>query len=248
MYCLILYFLMVVPLYAEMTPNDINWYTEEYPPFNYVENGKKTGFAIDILIKMFEKLNLNKTVKDIAIVPWARGYNDVQKKTNVCLFTMTKTEERVKNHGFKWVGPVSSTNQVLLALKKMNLKINDVTDLNKYRACTIREDVAEQTLVGLGYSFNSVDRTSNVLSIIKKLVSDRCHIWAYGKIASQWLIKQHNYNPDDFETVYSMTEKKYMYYAFNKNTPDSVILPLQKAFDELKKEGIVDQITARYLK
>jgi len=240
--------ILTLPLYAEMTPSDISYYTEEYPPYNYKENEKVTGFATDILLKMFEILNVKKTAKDISIVPWARGYNDVQRKRNVCLFTMTKTIERVNNFGFRWVGPIITTDTVLFALKSKKYKINSVEDMNKYRICAIREDVAEQTVVSMGYNFDHVDRNASPTVIVKKLLVDRCSLWAFGRIAGQWIIKINNYNTDDFEIVKSLSEKRFMYYAFNKNTPDSVILPLQTAFDELKAAGVVDQLVSKYLK
>ena len=131
MFYLVICLFLVSPLWAEMTPNDISYYTEDYPPFNFVQDGKKTGFAVDILLKMFENLQLKKTIKDIKVVPWARGYNDVQKKTNVCLFTMTKTEARVKEHGFRWVGPVTSLNSVLIGKTSQKIKISSMEDVKK---------------------------------------------------------------------------------------------------------------------
>jgi len=248
LFFIILTFLLIPQLCAEMTPDDISYYTEEYPPYNYKENGKATGFATEILLKMFEKLNVSKTVNDISVVPWARGYNDVQRKSNVCLFTMTKTPERVEKHGFRWVGPIAGTGSVLFAPKSKKYKINSVEDIKKYRICAIREDVAEQNVVNLGYSFDNVDRSSNPISIIKKILSNRCELWAYGRIAGQWVLKINNYKSDDFEIVYNLTENQYLYYAFNQRTPDSVVIPLQKTFDTLKETGIVDQIISKYLK
>jgi len=161
---------------------------------------------------------------------------------------MTKTTERVEKHGFRWVGPITGTGSVLFARKIKQYKINSVEDMNKYRICAIREDNAEQTVVNLGYSFDNVDRNSNKLSIIKKMLTDRCTLWAYGRVAGQWALKINDYNTDVFEIVYNLTEKQYLYYAFNKRTPDSVIVPLQKAFDDLKEAGLVDQLISKYLK
>ena len=248
LFCLIVLFVFTTPLFAEMTLNDISFYTEDYPPYNFKKDGVASGFTVDILLKLFEKLNLNKTIKDIKVVPWARGFNDVQKKSNVCLFVMAKTPERIKEYGFRWVGPVTKVGSVLFAKKSKNIKINSVEDIKKYRICAIRDDVAEQMVLRAGYSMDNIDRTSNPLSIIKKLNKDRCDLWAYGVIAGQWVLKKNNFNTDDYEVVYNLTKKQSLYYAFNKRTPDSVVLPLQKAFDELKAAGVVDQIIAGYLK
>jgi len=242
-----IYLVLLNPLCAEMTPADISYYTEDYPPYNFSDNGVPSGFATEILVKMFQKLNIKKTVKDIRVVPWARGFNDVQKKSNICLFTMTKTAERVKKFGFRWVGPVINTGSVLFAKKSKKLKINSMEDVKKYKVCAIRDDVAEQTIVRMGYSIDHVDRTANPVSIAKKILKDRCQLWPYGEIATKWILKKNGFNVDDFEVVYQLTEQESLFYAFNKRTPDSVVVPLQKAFDELKAEGVVDQIISKYL-
>jgi len=245
---LIVFLLLLNPLYAEMTPGDISYYTEEYPPYNFSDNDMATGFATEILLKMFEKLNVNKTAKDIRVVPWARGFNDIQKKKNVCLYTMTRTDERVKKYGFRWVGPIINTGSVLFAQKSKNIKINSMEDVKKYRVCAIRDDVAEQTIVRMGYSIDDVDRTASPVSIAKKILKDRCQLWPYGEIATKWILKKNGFNVDDFEVVYQLTEKESMFFAFNQRTPDSVVVPLQKAFDELKAEGVVDKIISTYLR
>ncbi|MBF0450863.1 MAG: ABC transporter substrate-binding protein [Candidatus Magnetomorum sp.] len=248
MYFMVTFLLLTTVVFAEMTPNDISYYTENYPPYNFEKDGIPTGFATDVLLKIFAKLNVQKTIKDIKVVPWARGYNDIQKKSNVCLFTMTKTEERVKQHGFRWVGPIAAEGTVLFAKKDQNIKITSVDDMKKYRIAAIRDDVAEQEIVNQGYPMNNVDRTSNTASIIKKLLKGRADLWAYGRNAGQWGIKTNGFNPSEFEIVYQLTADQYMFYAFNKETPDSVVIPLQKAFDELKADGTVDQIISKYLK
>ncbi|MNR65347.1 hypothetical protein D3C85_1883530 [compost metagenome] len=38
-----------------------------------------------------------------------------------------------------------------------------------------------------------------------------------------------------------------LYLAFNKDTPDEVIERLQKALDEMRNDGFVDEITQNYL-
>ena len=38
-----------------------------------------------------------------------------------------------------------------------------------------------------------------------------------------------------------------LYLALNKEVPDEVVAKLQAALDQLRKEGVVDQIMARYL-
>jgi len=89
--------------------------TEQYPPYNFEQNGLLKGIATDIMVEMFKRDGSKKTIKDIQLLPWARGYKDVQDKPNTILFAMTRSAEREKM--FKWVGPISPTKIVLHAKK-----------------------------------------------------------------------------------------------------------------------------------
>ena len=69
--------------------NKIVWLTEDYPPYNYSENNVPKGIFVDILVEIWKKIGLNKQLKDIKIVPWARGYYLAQEHVKYCLFSMT---------------------------------------------------------------------------------------------------------------------------------------------------------------
>ena len=53
-------------------------------------------------------------------------------------------------------------------------------------------------------------------------------------------------DPAQYETVYVL-QKSHMGYTFHKSTDPRVLEPLRKALDELRADGTVDQIYAKYL-
>ena len=73
--------LTTTSLYAQ-TPAEIlkqiealDWMTEEYPPFNYVDkDGKLQGITVDILIEVFKKVGVQLTRDDLKVLPWAHCY------------------------------------------------------------------------------------------------------------------------------------------------------------------------------
>ena len=65
---------------------NINFMTEDYPPFNYFYDGKVSGFGVDIIVQVFNELKVDKNEKNIRILPWARGYRNVQKMDIGMLF------------------------------------------------------------------------------------------------------------------------------------------------------------------
>ena len=67
---------------------------------------------------------------------------------------------------------------------------------------------------------------------------------ATGDPAGRYLARQEGVN--DLKTVLRFNSAE-LYLALNKDVPDDVVARLQKALDELRKEGEVDAIMARYL-
>ncbi len=224
--------------------DDIRLMTEEYPPFNMKgPDGIATGIAVDVLMGMAEKVGSSKRAEDVEVLPWARAYNEVQSTSKTSLFCMTRSEEREPL--FAWVGPISPTRVVAMALKSKGLKISSEEELNGLVAGVIKDDIGDQLAAKAGIS--KIDRTASNEQNIKKLLSGRIDIWIYEESVAQWQIKDLGYAPDDFETVFVLSSGE-LAYAFHKDTDPSVIEQLQAALDGMKADGSYQAILNKYLK
>lgn len=223
----------------------VKWMTEEYAPYNFTEKGVHKGISVDVLIEIWKKTGLNKTEKDIAMLPWARGYKLAQEQKDTCLFSMTITEER-KNL-FKFVGPICSSDTSIIANKSKGLKINSTEDLKKLKIGTVREDVGEQLLVSAGLDINTLDRTNSADLLVKKLDKGRMDAAAYGMQTVKYNMKTAGIDSSQYEEIYAL-KKGEMAFAFHKDTDPAIIDVFQKALDELKKDGTIDKIVNGYLK
>lgn len=219
--------------------------TEEYPPYNYKEDGKLKGIAVDTMVLMLERSGSKLKREDIGILPWARGYNETLNNPGTCLFSTTRTPEREKL--FKWVGPVGINKMVLTAKKDKKIVIQNTEDLKKYKTGVIIEDIVDQILSAMHLGEGCLEKVSMTTHNIKKLNSGRIDMIGYGEDAAKWEIKRHGFSPADYETVYVLQSKD-LYFAFHKDTPDEIIRVLQKNLDELKKEGEYQKILDLYLK
>jgi len=86
--------------------------TEEWAPFNYLENNKPVGISVDIAKEMMKRTGISA---EIEIVPWARAYTQAVTRENVMIFTIARTEEREDK--FKWVGKVAEKKMYFFKLK-----------------------------------------------------------------------------------------------------------------------------------
>ncbi|WP_028863511.1 substrate-binding periplasmic protein [Psychromonas aquimarina] len=223
--------------------------TENYPPYNFEENGQLKGISIDLMALILEKLDSTQSRSDIALLPWARAYQYLLTKSNTCLFSMMRLEER--ENLFKWVGPIIPINIGLIARKDSHIMINSIGDLKNYRLSTTRSDASELLLVKAGIELKSLDRAAggidaNLLSI-KKLIWGRSDAWVYDEVSAGWILENNGYAPDEYEMKYGLSTGE-LYFAFHINTSDDLIAEMQNVLDMLKRDGSYQQIVDNYIK
>ncbi|MDC0253423.1 ABC transporter substrate-binding protein [Bacteriovoracales bacterium] len=227
-------------------PSNIDDYlfmTEDFAPFNFLKDGKKVGSATDLLVEIFKKIGSKKTRKDIQVYPWARAYKYLQSKPETCLYSTTKTEKRAKL--FKWFGPIIKIEFGILGKKNKNYIINNVKDLEKYVVGSVKNFAGEQLLVSAGFPLNKIRRLAKPIQFVKMIQKDKIDLIASNIINTKYILRSNGLNPDDFKTYYSFKEKPH-YFACHISTPDSIIQKMQKALDEVKKEGTYNKIMNKY--
>ncbi len=74
--------------------------TEEYPPDNYMENGKVVGDSTEIVVEILKRIGSKLTRQDIRLVPWARAYGEALNDKSTIVYSIGRTTER--EHLFKW--------------------------------------------------------------------------------------------------------------------------------------------------
>ncbi len=220
------------------------WMTEEYPPFNYVENGQLKGITVDILMEMFTRAGVQLTHEDLHILPWARSYDTVLTQPGSVLFSTTYTQERLQH--FKFVGPIIPTRVSIIAAKNRALNISSVEDMNRLKIGTIRDDIGDQLLRSLGVDEAAIEAKHSPSGLVQMLHQGRLDAIAYAEDIAHYQFKLARIDPDGYESVYVL-QKSHMGYAFHKDTDPRVLEPLRKALDELRADGTVDRIYDKYL-
>lgn len=229
---------------AAETPDRIHLMTEPLPPLTISQDKNVSGFSIELLNALFEKVNIAQKAEGAEVLPWARAYQNLQGIPNACLFATARTPQREDK--FKWVGPIAPLKIVLFAKKSNNLKIESDGDLKNYKIGTVRDGAPESLLVARGLPIDSLDRVTSAKINIKKLYKGRIDLFSYIEMVGHYYFKQLDYNPADFESVYTLKEIG-LYYAFNPQVPDETIQRLQKAYEQLKADGTFERLSRKYL-
>lgn len=238
----LLVILLMGPLHGAASDLDrLTFITENYPPYNYLDEGELKGSSVEILKAILQYSGTDTDAADIRVLPWARGYDTTLLTPDTVLFSTTRTSAR--EDLFQWVGPLAAGRVVLLARKDSNISVANLEALqsSKFSMVVIGEDIGAQKLQEAGVNPARMHTAVNNESAMNMLVADRVSLWAYGEDVAHWLLRKHGHDPEDFETVYVLSEDP-LYFAINGDTDPAVVERLQQILDDLRAQGEIPPI------
>ncbi|WP_372765955.1 substrate-binding periplasmic protein [Pseudoalteromonas sp.] len=217
------------------TPPDpkINWYTEDYPPFNYHQTGSTKGIAVNILLKAYAQLNWQLQAEDIRIMPWTRAYYTLKSEENACLFSMTYTPERAKV--FNFLGTVMPNTVAIIGHADSTVdEIQLKTDLN-LRFGVVKNDIGHQTLMEFGIPDSQFVFLKTGYELVQMLEHKRVDFIAYGEVIARYQLERANISENQFKVVKPLL-KSLLGFACNPQVSSDVINALDNAIHNIVKE------------
>lgn len=228
----------------EKSAPDLVLLTENFPPYNMAKNGKNfaqdeniNGIAVDIVREMFKRTDISYSLT--LRFPWERIYKLALEKPGYGVFVMARLPDREKL--FKWVGPIGPDDWIMLAKADSKITLETLDQARKYKIGAYKGDAIAETLAKQGLNPIVVLRDQDNA---RKLVGGQIDLWATGDPAGRYLARQDGVT--GLKTVLRFNSAE-LYLALNKDVPDEVVAKLQAALDQLRKEGVVDEIMAKYL-
>jgi len=213
--------------------------TENLPPLNYVENGVLVGPSVETVREIQIRVGSNE---EIQVYPWARAYKMSLEQENVVLFGMTHTEER--HDQFKWIGPLATKRDILVARKGSGIRINSLEDAKKVKSIgTLRDDTRERLLKSLG--FTNLEPVSDEQLNAKKLVLGRIDLWTFKIPGLRTVCDLAGVDYNEVEEVYHLREIN-LDIAFSKKTSDTIVEKWRTAFAEMLADGTIRQIRRKW--
>lgn len=237
--CFIFYLMTTSALATEL--QNLRYLTEDYPPANFQSEEGLSGISIELITKVWELAGI--TSQPIELVPFARGYYDLQNHNDTVLFAVARTPDR--EDLFKWACPIVKTRYVLLAKKENKITVLGKEQLNDYTIGTVRSDISEQILLAM--LTHSVNILSNVTMKpnIELLDKKRIQMIAYDELAISGMLVEFGRNPNDYEIVFTLGESVTC-FAFNKNTNDKVVTQFQQLLEMLTSSEDYPRLVAKY--
>lgn len=212
-------------------PEDISYLTEEYPPANYVEDGKLKGFAVDVLRAVWRKMGVAD--QPIEVTNWARAYHRVETTPNTMVFTMTRTPEREQR--FQWVGPIHKDRYVLVGRSGRGIRVTNPADIARYRVGVIRADIGHKLLLEGGVPDAKLEKLANFRQLVKMLEADRVDLLCIGSSMIATFPRWGGFKPGDLSEVMTISDVA-VYYAMSKGTDPALVKRFQSALEAIEPE------------
>jgi len=217
----------------------LEYLCEDIPPSNYLQNGRLAGISVELLGTMWKRMGI--APQPIKVVPWARGYTTTLLEPGHVLFSMSRTPERESL--FKWVGPIFTVKNVLLARADRKFRIRSLDDAKALRIGTIKGDVVESYLLDAGFDPARVDGVSSLAQDFAKLKLGRVDLLAHSESTLREFIRESRDDQNRYQVVLVLSSTP-NYYAFHRGVPDDVVLRFQKALDASRPEH--ERLLRRY--
>jgi polar amino acid transport system substrate-binding protein len=213
--------------------------TENLPPLNYVKDGELVGPSVEIVKEIQRRVG---SAAPIQVYPWARAYKMALEKEDIVLFGTTRTQEREDQ--FKWVGPLATKRDILVARKHSGIKINSLEDARKVKCIgTLRDDTRERLLKSLG--FTNLESVSDEQLNAHKLILGRIDLWAYKIPGLRMVCDLTGVDYNQLEEVYHLRTID-VSIAFSKKMADSIVQAWRHAFDEMLADGTLRRIRKKW--
>ncbi|WP_085907753.1 substrate-binding periplasmic protein [Kiloniella majae] len=240
-FIILLLFLSISPVKtSEVKASEIQLLTENYAPFNYLEQNNLKGIGADIVGALQKKVGTPSAPK---ILPWKRAYRTALSSPNTGIFSITRTKER--ENLFHWVGPLYSVRDYIFIRKSSDFSGQDISDLKALHSIGLQaEGAVHKALAKL--SFNNLIPIHQVDKQLDLLISGRISALQVSDLTMSFDLQKNNLSFTEVRPIAVLNQAD-MYLAFSKDTPLEEVNKWQEALNELIKEGKHAAILGKHL-
>jgi polar amino acid transport system substrate-binding protein len=220
---------------------ELSLVTEDYPPLTFEQDGKLSGYGVEVIEAIQQKLETNYQPQ---MMSWDNAYQKALNEANVVIFTLEKTPEREEL--FHFVGPLGANTASIYVRGDSPLQLDSLEDLRKLGSIATTSNwfteiyLKEQSLTNLS---SMADPKDNIRSVI----SGAAEASVFTDLTYPLLAKEAGIAPEDLKPVYTLMTTEF-YIGISKATDPKIVALWQNAFDELVLDGSIAKLKARWLK
>jgi polar amino acid transport system substrate-binding protein len=216
--------------------------TEESYPFQYMENKKLRGMAVDIVSEMTKRAGVPA---EHEIISWKDAYERAQRDRNTCVYSTARLENRERL--FHWVGPIVENRWAAFAKAGAAQKPKVLGDLRYVRVGVLEGDAKATYLMdnGIAAALNKVsdDALNPPRLTTNKNEPGKIDAWVTGYFAAKSVAAKTGVT--DIEHLFTF-ETSPNYLACNFGVPAATLQKLGAALEAMKQDGTWQKIVDQY--
>lgn len=206
-------------------------FDKDFPPFSFVDEGKNTGFDLEILKVVLADKNVELVVEPMT---WQEAQQALAKRRVHVVSAMDKTAERMKVYRFP---DTPYVDYRLSIFTKPGARIESVKDLKGKRVATQKSTTYQDFLRGLkGVNIHLFETELEAIDALKKNKAD-AYVGAY-EVASYYLKKTGRQGIRSTGRPLKITP---MYFAVRKRDSELVKM-IDDGLKAIKASGEYDRI------
>ncbi|KZY78390.1 hypothetical protein A3742_23200, partial [Oleiphilus sp. HI0071] len=207
--------------------------TEHWPPFNYIVDGKITGFGTEVVEATLNNAGIKYQLRSGV---WKGVYDWALKEDNVLIYTISRTA--IREDLFEWIGPFADRQQNFIKLKsRADIEVRSLEDAKRYRLGLQEEDAIAQDLFSWGF-----DRQSENLVLVNKrvllfrmLFAGRIDLITGHDITVKYQLELEGLPYSEIEYVYPINVEGAYYMALKKGSDPELLRRLRDSFSALEQ-------------
>ncbi|MGN8277071.1 substrate-binding periplasmic protein [Pseudomonas sp. SMN5] len=216
--------------------------TEEWAPYNYLENNQLTGMTTEIVRAI---MALTGDDFQVEVLPSMRSSRVLKTRPKTILYSMFRTPEREPL--YKWVGPIVQESIYPYQLASAQQLVNSLEQLlNAPQITTRNAGLIPDVLQSRG--FKNLDKSATgSQQLYRMLLAGRTEIIVGDTPAGvAYYSRQLKIAPGTLRRIPVELYRSSLYIAFSHDCDDEVIAAWANALEQLRRSGELGRIQQRY--
>jgi polar amino acid transport system substrate-binding protein len=221
------------------TVSALSLVTEDYPPFNMLEENQVSGIASLILRDAIKRAGIRA---QFDLYPWARALALAKARKDTCVYSTVRTPEREPQ--FRWIGPLVEDKIGLFATVENPIRLKTIADARGYRVGGYLSDAYGDYVEHQGVA---IDRSPSDTNNLPKLMAGHIDLWVAGTIAGPYRAKREGLAGRVHLVVDGgEPQDTQMWLACNPGVDDATFQKLNDAVRQVLNDGSAARYAARY--
>ena len=227
--------LLLCSLGAHLSAAELRLYTEDYRPFSYLQDGKPSGMAVEVVEALIRRTG--ETAR-IELVPWTRGYHQARHQADTALFSTVRTAQREAE--FQWVGPIARGYTRFYTHKDAGLRVTSLDDVRQLGTLAVPkqwysyEVLRQQNLDNL----YGVPTPQDMLRMFRH---GRVKLLLANTLTLDGMLAEQGMNAEQLQEQFDLMPND-SYIAFSLQTAAARVARWQRALQDMRDDGSLARI------